>query len=334
VIETVLGPLAPEDLGRCSMHDHLLSDARMLYAPSPVPAPDGDRVTIENRGFLHWNLLALQDNLVLDDPQLAIRELGHAAAAGLGGLVELSTWGLGGSPALLPQISRATGVTVIAGCGVYLDRPHPSWVSDSSSDQLSDRFTAALTDELDGAGFRAGLIGIVGTSEPMTASEARVLEAAAGAAGGTGAALTVRLDPAARRGLEILQRIRRAGCPATQVILGNVDEYIDLPYHRELAATGATLEWCFGSESRNRPGLHEPSDAQRLDALVALLGDEGMADHCVLGAGVWTKTQLRAYGGMGYEHLARIVDELAWRGISARDIETMLVVNPARLLDR
>jgi phosphotriesterase-related protein len=334
VIETVLGPLAPEDLGRCSMHDHLLSDARMLHAPSPVPAPDGDRVTIENLGFLRWHLLALADNLVLDDPQLAVRELGHAAAGGLGGLVELSTWGLGGVPARLPAISRATGVTVIAGCGVYLDRPHPPWVSDASSEQLCERFTVALTDELDGAGFRAGLIGIVGTSEPITASEARVLEAAAAAAGDTGAALTVRLDPRARRGLEIIERIRSAGCPATQVILGNVDEYIDLPYHRELAATGATLEWCFGNESRNRPGFPEPSDAQRLDALVTLLGDDGMADRCVLGCSVWTKTQLRAYGGMGYEHLQRIVGELARRGISARDIDRMLVANPARLLDR
>jgi phosphotriesterase-related protein len=334
VIETVLGPLAAEDLGRCSMHDHLLSDARMLHAPSLVPAPDGDRVTVENLGFLRWNLLALEDNLVLDDPQLATHELGHAAAGGLGGLVELSTWGLGGCPAQLPAISRATGVTVIAGCGVYLDRPHPSWVTECSSEQLSERFTVALTDELDGAGFRAGLIGIVGTSEPMTASEARVLEAAAGAAGETGAALTVRLDPVARRGLEIIERIRSAGCPAARIVLGNVDEYIDLPYHRELAATGATLEWCFGNESRNRPGFHEPSDAQRLDALVALLGEEGMADHCVLGCSVWTKTQLRAYGGMGYAHLSRIAGELARRGISARDIDTMLVANPARLLDR
>jgi phosphotriesterase-related protein len=244
VIETVLGPLAAEDLGRCSMHDHLLSDARMLHSPAPVPAPDGDRVTVENLGFLRWHLLALADNLVLDDPQLAARELGHAAAGGLGGLVELSTWGLGGCPAQLPAISRATGVTVIAGCGVYLDRPHPSWVSESSSDQLSRRFTVALTDELDGAGFRAGLIGIVGTSEPMTASEARR---------GHGGSLRPRRE-----------RV-------------------------ELAATGATLEWCFGNESRT---------------------------------------------GVGYEHLQRIVGELARRGISARDIDTMLVANPARLLDR
>jgi phosphotriesterase-related protein len=50
---------------------------------------------------------------------------------------------------------------------------------------------------------------------------------------------------------------------------------------------------------------------------------------------VWTKTQLRSFGGMGYDHLLRrIVPELQRRGVSAADVRTMLVENPARLLDR
>ena len=78
------------------------------------------------------------------------------------------------------------------------------------------------------------------------------------------------------------------------MIFGNVDEYIDLPYHRELAAAGATLEWCFGNEARLRPGLREPTDAERIAALLELLAETGLAERCVLGCSVWTKTQLRA----------------------------------------
>jgi phosphotriesterase-related protein len=333
VIETVLGALAPAELGVCSMHEHVLADCTLLHAAVPEPPPGGDRVNIENLGYLRWNALALADNLRLEDPQLAVRELGHAAAQGQRALVELSGWGLGGRPAELPAISRASGVTIIAGCGVYLDRPHPRWVSEASVEALEERFLTALTDDLDGAGFRAGLIGIIGTADPMTVSEERVLEAAAGAAGRTGAALTVRLARTAP-GVEIIGRMVAVGCPASQIVLGNVDEYLDLAYHRELAATGATLEWCFGQESRLRAGVWEISDAQRIDALVELLADPTMADRCVLGAGVWTKTQLRAYGGMGYEHLHRILTELRRRGISGADIETMVVTNPARLLSR
>jgi phosphotriesterase-related protein len=50
---------------------------------------------------------------------------------------------------------------------------------------------------------------------------------------------------------------------------------------------------------------------------------------------VWTKSQLRAYGGMGYAHLLRrIVPELRRRGVGEDHVRRMLVDNPARLLDR
>ena len=73
---------------------------------------------------------------------------------------------------------------------------------------------------------------------------------------------------------------------------------------------------------------------ERLDGLVAVL-EAGLADRCVLGCSVWTKTQLRAYGGMGYDHLMRrIVPALEQRGVPADALDAMLVRNPARLLDR
>src|SRR5882757_8629283 len=153
------------------MHDHLLTDARMLHAPTPGIDP-GERVTIESLGLLRWNLLALEDNLVLDDPVLAADELRRAGELGQGTLVDLTSWGLGPRPAELPAIARAAGVNVVAGCGVYLDRPHPEWIAAQSTDELTTTFLGALEDELrPGCGFRAGIIGILGTGEPLSASE-------------------------------------------------------------------------------------------------------------------------------------------------------------------
>jgi phosphotriesterase-related protein len=341
VIETVLGPIPAAAAGRVSMHDHLLADARMLAAPGAATGEDGlpgpeAKVAIDNLGFLHWNLLALEDNLVLEDPVLAADELRRAADLGQGTMVDLTSWGLGPSPAELPAIARAAGMNVVAGCGVYLDRPHPEWIARQSREELVDTFIRALDEELEeGCGFRAGIIGILGTGEPVTDSETRVLLAAAEAAGRTGAAVVVRTDAQAKRGLELLDAMAAAGCPAEQVIFGNVDEYIDLAYHRELAAAGATLEWCFGNEAGLRPGLREPSDGERIAALIALLAQDGMAERCVLGGSVWTKTQLLAFGGCGYEHLLRnVVPALQAGGVSDAAVEAMLVSNPARLLDR
>jgi len=335
VIHTVLGPIEAGELGVTSMHEHLLADARVLHAPAREQAPESDRVCIENLGFLHWNLLALEDNLVLDDPDLAAAELGRAAALGQRAVVDLTVWGLGGRPGDLPAVARASGMHVIAGCGAYLDRPHPPGVATAGVPALTERFVAALEDEIEpGCGVRAGLLGLVGTSEPVTASEQRVLSAAGAAAGRTGAAVTVRLDPSARRGEWVLDALGQAGCPPEQVVFGNVDEFVDVPYLRALARRGATLEWCFGNEAYYRDGYKDPTDAERLDGICAIL-DEGLAGRCVLGCSVWTKTQLRAFGGMGYDHLLRrIVPVLRARGVPGDAVDAMLVGNPRRLLDR
>ncbi|MGE4426627.1 MAG: phosphotriesterase [Solirubrobacteraceae bacterium] len=337
MIQTVLGPVAPEDLGRTSMHDHLICDARVLHTPARDEAPPpSTRVEIETLGFLRWNLLALEDNLVLDDADLAVRELGHAAEVGQRTVVDLTSWGLGADPRRLPDIARRSGMNVVAGVGVYLDRPHPDWIAGLDDDALTARFVDAIDVELEDAGFRAGIIGVVGTSEPITVSEHRVLRATAAAAGETGVPIVIRLDPAARRGPEVLDVLVDAGCPASQVIFGNVDEFLDAGYLGSLADAGATLEWCFGNEAYYRGGYKDPTDAERLDVLVGLLQDRpGIAERCVMGCSVWTKTQLRAYGGMGYDHLLRrIVPELRRRGVGEDDLERMLVVNPAALLDR
>ena len=316
------------------MHEHLLLDARILHAPSREPPPDDPRVTIENLGFVRWNLLALEDNLVLDDAALAVRELGLAAAEGQRAVVDLTAWGLGPQPARLPEIARATGMHVVAGCGVYLDRPHPPEVRGLGEEGLTELLRTALDDAIPGAGFRAGLLGLIGTSAPVTAAEHAALRAAGRAAAATRAAVTVRLDPAERRGHWVLDELGAVGCRPEQVIFGNADEFLDLAYLGSLADAGATLEVCFGNEAYYRNGYKDPTDAERLAALEELLG-AGHGGRIVLGCSVWTKSQLGAFGGMGYGHLLRrIVPELARRGVGEDELTRMLVANPARLLDR
>ncbi|MFJ3671407.1 hypothetical protein ACIPSE_33585 [Streptomyces sp. NPDC090106] len=334
MIETVLGPVDAHALGPTSMHEHLLSDARVLHRPPREPLPDDTRVSIENLGFLHWNLLALEDNLVLDDPAVTAAELAPAVALGQSCVVDLTTFGLGPRPRELPALSRASGLHVVTGYGAYLARSHPAWLRALDERGLEDLFHTALTDHIPGTDHRAGLLGLIGTSAPLEPAERRVLRAAARAAARCGAAVAVRLDPGARLGPDVLALLTAAGLPPERVILSNVDEFIDKPYLRELADAGTTLEWCFGNEAYYRDGYKDPTDAERLDACAEFLA-EGFADRMVLGCSVWTKTQLRRWGGMGYDHLLRrIVPALRGRGLPQSVLDTLLTENPRRLLDR
>lgn len=307
MIETVLGPIAPGALGATSMHEHVISDARAL---------------------------GLGDDVVLDDPVLAAEELRRVATAGQRAVVDPTAWGFGGPAAGLPAISRASGVQIVAGVGAYLERTRPPWLAALDVDALADRFVAALDHGLPGCGFRAGIVGVVAPGHPVSAGDERVLRAAGAAATSTGAAVIVRVDPRHRDGLALLEILAREGLAADRVVLSNVDGYVpDLVPLRELAATGATLKWCFGYEAPPRPGLTSATDAQRVEALCGLLA-EGF-DRQVLACGVWTRAALHACGGFGYDHLAaRIVPALRERGLSSGQVDDLLVAQPRRLLTR
>lgn len=334
MIETVLGAMDATSWGPASMHDHLLSDASSLTRPGVQPAPPLEVVTSENVDYLRRNMLASADNLRLDDADLLAAELTLARRAGLRGVIECSSLGLGPGHAGLPALARATGVSIVAAFGAYVPRTLPSRFHDWSEARWEALFLEALTQAIPGVSFRAGLLGILGTTDAFDATERAILGAAARAAAATGAAISIRLEPDVHRGLEVLEYVAGVGLSVSRVILTNADEYMDAAYWRDLAATGAVLEMCFGTEAVHLGRVENPSDRERLDFFTDFLAAHPRSRH-VLGQSVWTKAQLRAHGGYGYGHLFEtIVPELIRRGADPARLHGMLVDEPRTLLDR
>jgi phosphotriesterase-related protein len=334
VIEAVLGPVDAAMLGAVSMHEHVLADCTALRRDGQEPMPVDPRVCIENLGFIRWNALALADNLRLDDVEVAAAELALAVAAGQATVVDATSWGLGPRHRDLPAISRASGCVIVSGYGGYLERLVPSWLLAMTETELFEHLHSALAEQIPGADYRAGMLGILGTTAELTEFEVRLLRASARAAHRARGAISVRLDPAARNGSHVLDICRRAGLPATSVVFGNVDEFLDEPYLADLAEAGAVLEMCFGNESRYHAGFSNVSDGQRIEFLSGFVARHPAA-RWVLGCSVWTKAQLRRYGGTGYEHLMRrIVPALAVRGVTDEQLAAMLRTTPIELLDR
>ncbi len=334
MIETVLGPVAPDEVGRVNFHQHLLSDSAGLSRPGVEPTPPDLRVGVDHLGFLRWNALALPDNLRLDDADLAARELVGVKDGGVDLVVEASSLGLGPDHAGLPAIARASGVKVAASYGLYVTPVLPEWARQLDEDGVHDHLLAALVDHLPGVDYRAALLGIMGTTGDIAAPERARLRAAASAAASAGAAMSVRLDGDTRAGVDLVAELVEAGLSADRIVLTNADEYMDAAYWHDLLDAGATLEVCFGTEVQHMGRMHNASDLQRLDFLVGFL-DSRPEGRLVLGGSAWTKTQLRRYGGSGYDHLtARVLPELARRGVPADRLDAMVRTEPLRLLDR
>jgi phosphotriesterase-related protein len=338
VIQTVLGELHASGLGAVSMHEHLLTDASALQRPGVEDLDPQQPLTPELAAALRWSQLALADNLRLDDLELLSDELAVGTSAGLGTVVDLSSLGFGPDAQGLPALSGRGGVHIVAGYGAYLPRLLPEWYLALDEDGRTALFERALTEAVPGADYRAGILGLMGTtgafSTPDGDEERRSLTAAGRAAVATGSAITVRLAADARNGVEVLEHLLGLGVDPTRIVFSTVDEFLDLPYLRDLGQTGAVLEMCFGNEGSHVGRIRNASDPQRLDALLTLLEDTPDT-RWVLGHSTWTKGQLRRFGGHGFDHLAaRVVPALKLLGVSDDALYRMTTQEPARLLDR
>jgi phosphotriesterase-related protein len=336
-VMTVRGPIAAQDLGITLMHEHLFIDLTHLWDPPTFewqrPLVDGE-LTLAARGLLQVDPYVSRPNLLLDEPDVTVAELSPYRQLGGGSVVDLTITGINPEPTSLRLVSEQSGVHIVAGCGYYTQRSHPPEVAALSEAELIERLVDDIANGLAGSDVRPGIIGEIGTSSPIHPEEAKILRVAAAAQARTGLAINVHVAIFHREALAALDILEAAGADLSRVVISHLDEQLDMAYHRAILQRGAYVEYdTFGSEAYfDGEGSAEPSDRERLNALIELL-DAGWADRLLIAQDVCTKVQLLKYGGFGYAHILRsIVPRLHRRGVDAATVQKLLVDNPARVL--
>jgi phosphotriesterase-related protein len=335
-IQTVLGPIEPEDLGVTLAHEHLLFDLRCLWEePPPERAHLIDaEPTPENRAELERDLYHSKKTLHQDDPVMAAEEAGRFRDAGGSTIVDLTTIGLGPSPTALRDIATATGLNVVAGAGYYREKCLPAGVLDRKVDELADELEGWVLEGMYGTDVRPGILGELGTMSPIRPFEERQLRAAARVQRKTGVAINVHPSIWAHEHLRILDILEDAGANLARVAISHCDQLVEPDWHRQIAERGVLLCFdTFGAEFEyNGDGSREPSDGERIDCLERLL-DAGRADQLLLSHDICSRLQLHRYGGPGFGHVpTTIVDRLRSAGASQADLDKLLIANPRRLL--
>ena len=353
-VTTVLGPVAPADLGLVLPHEHLLCDLRALWHPPPQTRPDllalvDADPTPTDRGPLASDPYVCRPNLLLDDPQRSVAELAHFRAAGGGALIELTSLGLSPRPAGLRRISAASGVHVVAGCGWYRESTDPPGLREAPEAALAESLLATATAGFPGSGgVRPGIIGEIGTGDPIHAHEVKALRAAAAVQRATGLAIAVHLALWGRQGGRVLDILEAAGVDPRRVYLCHLGEQpAALDYQRSLLDRGAWIgfdtfcaEYALDSVAAPagaappypHPGPRLATDEERLGGVLRLL-EAGYAGQLLLSQDVCERLQLRAYGGTGYAHLLTTVrPRLRRAGVDEPTLERLFRENPLRLL--
>ena len=337
LVRTVLGPVAPTALGITSSHEHLWMDSTPLlavhgYRPASSLATWDAAIAAEAR----WNPGVHSDNYRLTDVAASVAELAPFIAAGGRTIVELTPPTLGRDARRVAEIAALAGIHVVQGTGQYLAPVHAPWVAATAFDaELVERLLTEIRDGIDDTGIRPGILGEIGTSDPVAPAERRILRGVAAAAALSGLAISVHLHPWGHEGPAVLDDLVLAGADPARVILGHLTTAIDRPDDlRRLADRGATLGFdLFGFDhSLLGPGRWPPSDHDVVQVIAGLARD-GYADRIVLGQDVGVRTRLRRWGGWGYGHLLEhVVPLLRDAGVDDAAIDRMLVANPARLL--
>ena len=180
--QTVLGPVDAADLGTTITHEHLLVAMRHV---SKEPADPSRRaafhapVTMEILGGLRYGGQRNKDNLGLDDERTAIEEVLLYKQAGGCTLVDATSVGIDRNPAALARIARATGLNIIMGSSYYVEENYPPicQMDTKTEEEIVDEIARDVFEGVEETGVRAGLIGEVGCSWPLTANERKVLRA-------------------------------------------------------------------------------------------------------------------------------------------------------------
>jgi 5-phospho-D-xylono-1,4-lactonase len=301
VIQTVLGSIAPEQLGITYGHEHLL-----FCPPPPYDLQDPD--------------------LRLDSIETAIQEVQHFKAAGGQSIIEMGTVEMGRSPKGLKAISQAAGVHIIAATGFNKDLYCGSLVQDQSVKRLAAQMVRDLTIGIDDTDIRAGLIKFSTSLNTITTAEEKIVHAAILAHDQTGAPISTHTE-AGTLALTQVRRLTSAGVDTGRVTIGHLDRNLDWDMLKAVADTGVFMGFDQISKEKYFP------DSVRIDMIRRLI-EGGYGKQILLAGDQARKSSWPSYGfgcGPGLTYILwRFVPWMLSMGISKAAVDDMLINNPAR----
>ncbi len=246
MIQTVLGPVAPDKLGATLMHEHApIVDWSELYETKPAPVATIREEMLTRTASL---LDAFHDTLASDE--------------GPGAIVETTPIRVGRYPKLLGDLAKRTKVHIIASSGFWCEAlaPQHPWavrlgVKEGGIEQMAGLFIREVTEGMEDpsgewgekfTNIRAGIIKI-GTSTFLRPSERACHIAAAIASKTTGCPITTHTTNGG--GLEQAELLLKHGASPSNVIIGHQGNQDDREndeaddYHKLIARLGCYVQF-------------------------------------------------------------------------------------------
>jgi predicted metal-dependent phosphotriesterase family hydrolase len=312
-VQTVLGPIAPHELGATLMHEHIVFNT--------YEQPEG---------FSGYDWAAVT--------AAAAEELAGLRAAGVASLVDVTPYGNERNPEVLAELSRRTGLHIVACSGFWCDPPLRALVGTDDVDAVADFIVREIEQGMVGSSYKAGIIKAGTLGEKLTSAEDKALRAIARASRRTGAAIITHTD-LGHLALLQLDIFAEEGADLSRVIVGHLGSALDLELHLAVARRGAYLGY-------DRVGKRFLQPEAGCIEMIKAMAERGYLKQIVIsrdtalfvrGQRVPLAAPLQESPSANertiFSYLPQVfLPHLRGAGLSEMDVHTLLVENPARIL--
>jgi phosphotriesterase-related protein len=318
-IQTVRGPIDSKELGTTLMHEHIFVLDTDILQNYP-----GD-----------WGC---EEKRISE----AVARLNELKSCGVDTIVDLTVIGLGRYIPRIQRVAERTQIQIIVASGIYTYQDVPFYFHYRGPDTalggpelMTDMFVRDIQEGIADTGVRAGILKCA-TDEPgLTPGVERVLRATAQAHRRTGVPISTHTHARRRVGLAQQRIFREEGVDLSRVVIGHSGDTTDLEYLEELIANGSYI-------GMDRFGIDTILSFDERVNTVAAMCKRGHADKMVLSHDAacffhWVPKSLTsaALPKWNYLHIHNdVIPALKLRGVSDKQIHTMLVVNPCKIFER
>ena len=223
-VQTVTGEIESAEMGLTLTHEHLLGDVTSWWHPPLDDSPRSrelvdEKVSISNIWELKHDPFINKDNLVIQDVELAIKEVQRFADQGGKTIIETSGYNDGRNPEGLATISKRTGLNIIMGTGYYLDGSQSEANDAKSERDIANDLIRDITEGAPGTKVKSGIIGEIGVGSEFTARERKSLAGSCIAQRETHLPMQIHMPAWFRLGDEVLDLCAAHGVPMESIVL-------------------------------------------------------------------------------------------------------------------
>ena len=310
MINSVLGPIRPEELGFTLMHEHIATINISM-----------------NKAFPSW---FNREETIMK----AVNQLKYAKTLGLNTIVDATPINLGRDIRLLREVSEKSGIQIIASTGLYhVEEP---FLMGWRADDLAELLIHEVEEGIQGTKVKPGVIKCA-SEKKITKDNEKLLKVAALLHGNSRLPVITHSSCVSRNGIEQQRILLENGVDPEKLVIGHCGDTTDIDYIEAILENGSSI-------GLDRFGIDTLSPMNsRVETCVELC-IKGYENQIVLSHDYnvfidwFPKKSYISYKeanmpNWSFHHIMTdIIPLLLEKGVTKKQIKTMTVDNPIEIL--